>query len=208
MNDARRIRIGILGITVGLIVLAAGIALAHFTGLPEEDPITGLPILPAIPRGWLLRTVGQIVALVGGQLAVAAFVYAWLLDRPMTWARAAVSALIATLEVVLFFGIIPSEWLTLTQSDLAWTAQKRAFTIPRWLMLNNEVSISYGAIKDAISGGYNTVALLAVIVGAYQLQERAKQPPPPPPPRTSPYGRTLVRPGTGAFGKAPGAGGR
>ncbi|MDP8959909.1 MAG: hypothetical protein M3N51_12160 [Actinomycetota bacterium] len=193
MNEARRIRIGILGVVFGLLIVALGVAIAHFAGLPARDPISQVPILPWVPRGWLFVTAGQIVALVGSQAAIAAFVYAWVMDRPMTWARAALAAFIATFELVLFFGIVPSEWLNLTQGPLAWTSQKQAFAIPRWLVLNNEVVISYSAIKDAVSGTYNALALGAVIVGAYKFQERGKEPPPPPPPRTSPYGRPLVR---------------
>lgn len=193
MIESRRIRIGILGVTLGLLVMAVGVAITHFTGLPKVDPVTQIEVLPAIPRGWYLVTAGQIIAAIGAHIAILAFVFGWILDRPMTWARASVAALIATLEIVFFFGILPSEWLNLTQGPLEWTSQQQAFTIPRFLVLNNEISISYAVIKDAVSGGYYTAALVALIVGAYKFQERAKQPPPPPRVRTSPYGRPLVR---------------
>ena len=61
-------------------------------------------------------------------------------------------------------------------------------------MLGNEVSISWAAIKDAISGGYNVGVLAAAGVVAYLLQQIYK----PPKKRAaatklSPYGRPLVK---------------
>ena len=55
----------------------------------------------------------------------------------------------------------------------------------------------YGVIKDAISGGYSAVLLGAVVVTAYQLQERAKRQKTPskPEPQLSTYGRPLVKGG-------------
>jgi hypothetical protein len=95
--------------------------------------------------------------------------------------------------MLILFGVVPNQWLTLTQGTFEWTGQKIAFTLPTWLMLNNEVSISYGAIKDVVSGTYSALLLVVIAVGAYQIQERAKRPKAPPPPRFSTYGRPLVK---------------
>ena len=97
--------------------------------------------------------------------------------------------------VIILLGIVPNEFLGLTQGTLAWTDQKILFTIPSWLVLNNEVSISYAAVKDIITAGYSTTVLIAVAVGAYQLQERAKRADQPKPQVVSSYGRPVVREG-------------
>lgn len=191
--EQRRIVIGILGVVAGLLVTAVGVAIAHFTNLPTHHPITNQPILPAVPRGWQFVTLGQIVAFVGSQIAVFAFLYGWILDQPLSWARAGVASLIAWLELVFLLGVIPSEWLNLTQGPLEWTAQKRLLTIPRWLVLNNDVGISLAAVKDAVSGGWFLLVTAGLIVFTYRLQERGKRPPAPARPPTSPYGRPLVK---------------
>lgn len=208
MSEARRIRIGILGMLLGLLILAIGIAVAHFTGLPTQDPVTGQAVLPGIPRGWPYVTAGQVVGLAGSQIAAFAFLYGWILDRPLTWARAGVGAFIAWFELVLIYAIIPSEWLNLTQGPLGWSARRTLVTIPRFLVLNNEINISYAALKDAISGAWYALTVGGLIVFTYKVQERAKHPPARPQ-RVSPYGRPLVPgggPGLGAGGlgsKAP-----
>ena len=98
----------------------------------------------------------------------------WVANQPLTWARAAFGAFLAWIEFVLLFGVVPSEWLNLSQGPLGWTSQNIAFTIPPWLVLGNEVEISFGVIKDAISGGYYVVVFAAWIVVAYILQDWGK----------------------------------
>jgi hypothetical protein len=202
-RDQKRVRIGVAGIATGLVLLAVGIVAAHFTGLPATDDV-GRDLYPHIPRClpfepaeacWVIPTASQIVALIGSQIMLAAIVWGWILGRPLTWARAAVAAAIFTLEVIVLFGLVPNQWLALTQGSWEWTEQRVAFTLPKWLMLNNEVSISYAVLKDVVSGGYSATLLGAVAVGAYKLQERAKQQaaaPAEPPPRISSFGRTIV----------------
>ena len=69
-------------------------------------------------------------------------------------------------------------------------------TLPSWLVLGNDVSISFAALKDIISGGYHVTMLAAAGLFAYKVQQLGK-------PRKvaekpvsiSPYGRPLVRGG-------------
>lgn len=204
MTEQRRVRLGIAGAVVGLVVMAFGILMAHFTGLSETNSV-GQEIYPHIPRClpfesdpakcWLLPTTGQIIALVGSQVLLAAVVLGWVLGRPLTWARATLGAFVFMVEMLILLGVVPNQWLVLTQGTFEWTGQKVAFTLPSWLMLNNEVSISYGVIKDVVSGGYSALVLVVVAVTAYRLQERAKKADVPPPPRFSTYGRPLVKRG-------------
>lgn len=172
MTEQRRKLIGIGGLAAGALMVAVGIAVAHFTFLPTEDAL-GNEVLPSIPRGWELYTLGQLVAVGGSQVMVGAAFYGWLWDKPLTWVRAGASALLGWFELVLFFGIIPSEMLNLTQGPLEWTS-RTAFTIPKWLVLNNDVAISWRTIKDAVVAGYYTNAFVVLIVGIYLAQEWIK----------------------------------
>lgn len=204
MSETQRQRLGIVGVVAGVALLAFGVLMAHFTGLSETNAL-GEEIYPHVPRClpfepivsdtscWLLPTTGQLIGLVGSQVLLVGVLVGWVLWRPLTWSRAAVAALITTVQAIVWFGVVPNQWLALSQGTFEWTSQKIAFTLPAWLMLNNEVSISYGVIKDLISAGYSTVLLVAVLVGAYQVQERARRAARPEPEVLSAYGRPLVR---------------
>ena len=173
MTDQKRVLIGAGGLAAGLVVFAVGITIAHFTNLPEFDA-QGNEVLPSIPRGWQLYTLGQLIAVGGSQVMIGAAVYGWLWERPLTWVRATVGALLGWIQLVLYFGIIPSEMLNLAQGPLEWTS-RTAFTIPKFLVLNNEVAISYSTLKDAIVAGYYTNAFIALVVGVYLAQEWIKK---------------------------------
>ncbi len=96
---------------------------------------------------------------------------------------------------MLIFVIVPSEWLNLSQTDLDWSTQRIAFTLPPWLVLGNDVQVSWGAIKDSISMGYNLALLVGAAVFAYKIQDLKKGRPASAekPEKVSPYGRPLVR---------------
>lgn len=202
MTDHKRQRIGAVGVTAGVLLLALGVAVTHFTGLPPTDTV-GREIYPWIPRCawfeadpatcWVLPTLGHLTGFLGSQVLLAAIVFGWIFDRPLTWARATMAAFLFTLEIMIIFGIVPNQWLALTQGKLNWSEQRIAFDIPRWLVLNNQVSISYGVLKDAIVGGYAATMLGAILVGAYQAQEWSKRRGQPKPATTSVYGRPVVR---------------
>jgi hypothetical protein len=204
VSEGLRKRLGITGVVVGSLLLVGGTVLAHFMGLPVRDSV-GQELLPAIPRCawfegdpascWILPTIAQSTAFIGSQILIAGIVIGWIFDRPMTWALATVAAFLFTVEIIIIFGIVPNEMLAIAQGTLEWTDQKIAVTIPSWLMLNNEVSISFGVIKDLIVAGYSTTMLIVVIVGAYQLQEWNKRRGQPKAPTTSRYGRPVIKGG-------------
>jgi hypothetical protein len=195
VDERRRTQLGIVGLIAGVAAVIGGSLWAHFTGLPEINSF-GVEIYPAIPRGWQWQLAGQIVALGGAQIGIAAIAFGFLYDRPLTWARASIGAFLFTAEMMIVFGIIPNQWLTLTQATLEWTPQKIALTLPAWLTLNNEVSISYAALKDVVSGSYMIGALGAVAVVMYQWQERSRRAVAAPPPQpVSSYGRPMLKGG-------------
>ncbi|HEX9645620.1 MAG TPA: hypothetical protein VGC11_16635 [Acidimicrobiia bacterium] len=189
----KQFTIGIAGIGLGAVVLAVGVLIAHFTGLPDQDAV-GREIYPSVPRGWALVLVGEAIALGGVLLAMAGAAVAFLWGREMTWARAALGALLFTGLMIILFGIVPNQWLNLTQGPLDWNSRRIWLTVPSWLVLGNEVRISAAAVKDIVSGTYAVVALAAVVVAIYQWQEwkkrRAAGPPPQP---VSTYGRPMTR---------------
>ena len=201
--DRKRFRIGVAGVAAGFVLMVLGILMAHFTGLSETNSV-GQEIYPHIPRClgfetpgscWVIPTTGQFIGLIGSQIFLGAIVFGWVLGKPLTWASATVAAAIFTMEMLILFGMVPNQWLALTQGTFEWTDQNIAFTLPTWLMLGNEVSISYAVIKDVVAGGYSATLLGIIAVGAYQLQERAKKQAtaPAPPPPTSSFGRTIVK---------------
>jgi hypothetical protein len=173
LTEQRRKLIGIVGLVIGSLVVVAGLTVAHFTNLPTED-VFGNEVLPSIPRGWQLYTLGQLTAVAGSQIMVVAAFFGWLWEKPLTWVRAGVASLLGWFQLILYFGIIPSEMLNLAQGPLEWTS-RTAFTFPKWLVLNNDVSVSWLTIKDALVAGYYTNAFVVLIVGIYMAQEWIKK---------------------------------
>jgi len=104
-----------------------------------------------------------------------------------------VGAFLFTLEMLILLGIVANEWLGLAQGTLDWTEQKILITIPKWLVFNNDIHISFGVVKDMLVAGYSTTVLIAVAIGAYQIQERANKPPQAKPQVVSGYGRPMIK---------------
>lgn len=184
MTEQKRRRIGIAGVVIGFVLLVVGVAIAHFTGLPVEDSV-GRPIYSWIPRCmffesdpdtcWALPMTGSLIAVLGSQIGIAAIVFGWIYERKLTWALATVGAFLLTLELIILLGIVPNQWLNLAQGTLDWSERRIVFTVPKWLVLNNNVAISFAALKDMIVAGYSTTVLIAAAVIAYQWQERDRR---------------------------------
>lgn len=200
MTEAQRQRIGVIGLVVGAALFVFGVFAAHFTGLSATNNV-GQEIYPHIPRCawfeteacWVIPMASKMVAFIGSQIALAALVFGWIWNRPMTWARATVAAFLFTLEMIILLGIVANEWLGLAQGTLAWTEQKILVTVPKWLVLNNDLHVSFGVLKDMLVAGYSTTVLIVVAVGAYQLQERDKKADQPKPQVVSGYGRPIIK---------------
>jgi len=120
-------------------------------------------------------TLAQLVALGGVLISMAGATYGFIWQRPLTWARAMLGALLFAGLMFILFAIIPNEFLTLTQATLEWTPQKTFLVVPPILVLNNEVSISLAVVKDMISAGYATTLLILIPVIMYKWQEREKK---------------------------------
>jgi len=202
VSEQKRRRIGVIGVALGLALLATGIVFSHFTNLPLVDSV-GRPIYSWVPRCvffesnpqtcWVLPITGGAIAVLGSQIAIASIVFGWIYGRKLTWALAAIGAFLFTLEMIILLGIVPNQWLNLAQGTLDWSERKKVLTIPKWLVLNNNVSLSYGTLKDIIAAGYSTTVVAVVAVGAYKWQERGKKAGRPAPAVTSMWGRPVVK---------------
>ncbi len=199
LSDERRIRLGWLLMVAGSVVLVLAVWWIHYSSLARTTVIDGqtVPLVVDyfnwVPRGWYWKALGYLAAFGASQMLLLGAAMAFVIGRPMTWARAGFTAFITWIELVLIFGIVPSEWLSLSQTDLDWSPQKIFVTIPSWLVLGNEVAISYAALKDIISGGYHVTVLGGAIVFAYKIQDFGKPRKARDKPQVvSPYGRPLV----------------
>lgn len=195
LDEQQRSRIGWGLLVSGAFTLAVGVVIVHWAQFGPDDVVD---VLGWMPRGWFPKTIGYLVALGGSQMMLAGAALAFVLGRRMTWAVAAFAAFLAWIELVIVFAIVPSEWLNLAQTDLDWSSQRIAFTIPPWLVLGNEIDVSFAALKDAISGTYNLVVLGAAILFAYKIQDLGRPRPAAAAgeaPVLSPYGRPLVKGG-------------
>ena len=206
LTDSQRLKLGAALLGLGTLLMGLAVLWVHFAGLPVNEFVGGefVPFVvePAffneIPRGWLPKGLGYLAAFGASQMMVVGAFLLWVLNKPMTWARASIAATLTWMEFVILFGIVPSEWLNLSQTDLDWSPQKVAVTLPRWLVLGNDIDISFAAVKDAISAGYNTALLVAAPVFAVMVQKMKVGRPAAPPAEApkSPYGRTLRKGGS------------
>ena len=190
LNERRRLVIGNIAIFAGIgITIVASVAV-HMASAPVLDEFDR-ELYSFMPRGWVVVLAFQMIALGGTLLSMAGATFGFIYQRKLTWARAMLGALLFTGLMLIIFAIIPNEFLTLTQATLEWTPQRIFVTIPPFLVLNNELTISYAALKDMLSAGYATTMLLAVPIIMYKMQERAKRPPVEKPTPVSDYGRPL-----------------
>lgn len=201
LSEQQRARYGWGMMVVGAVLTVIAVLLVHYANFPETVFVDGVeePLVLGefnwVPRGWFPKAIGYLLAFGASQLLIGGACIAFLLGRPMTWARAAFASFLAWMELVMIFGIVPSEWLNLSQTDLNWSNQRTALVVPPWLMLGNEVNISWAVLKDSISMGYNLTMLVLGGVFAYKFHDiiggrpaAAKKPE-----KLSPYGRPLVR---------------
>ena len=165
---------GNIALAVGLVLALVGALWAHFTGLPEVDDV-GRTLYGNIPRGWPWVLLGQLVSLGGVLLAMAGIALAYLYEKKLTWARAAIGALLFTGLMIILYGVVPNEWLTYTQAEWEWTDQKlwigtsetAWLRLPDWLFLGNDVNLSAAAMKDIVSGTF--VAVVTVVIAAVMI---------------------------------------
>jgi len=203
LRDSRRKSIGWAMLGVGTLLLAVAVWWIHFSSFPQTEIVDGVEVdvvlssFDWVPRGWFWKALGYVAAFAASQLMLAGAALIWVLNQRLTWSRAMFAAFLAWIELLLLFGIVPSEWLNLAQTDLDWSSQRVALTIPPFLVLGNQVDISWAVVKDLISTGWHLVMIPAVAIFALQVQRMYEGRPASAekPEQKSPYGRTLVKGG-------------
>jgi hypothetical protein len=200
LSDSRRKQIGWALLIAGLLGLVLGVIWIHWSSIPRTEVIDGVETevvvdyLNWFPRGILWKGIGYLIVLGATTMALVGSLFLWVLNQPLTWARATVAAFITWIALVFFFGMVPSEWLNYAQTDLDWSSQRVAVSIPPFLMLGNHVDISWAVVKDLISANYHVVMLVAAAVLALEIQKmRQGRPAEAAAAKVSPYGRPLVR---------------
>lgn len=186
----------------GSLLLVVAVWWIHYSSFARTTIVDGVTVPVVVdyfnwvPRGWYWKALGYLAAFTASQMLLGGAVLAFVVGRKLTWALAGFLAFIAWIELVLIFGIVPSEWLNLSQTDLDWSPQRIFISIPSWLVLGNQVDISFAALKDIISMGYHIVMLGAAAVFAYKIHDFGKaRKEPEKVVQISPYGRPLVRGG-------------
>ncbi|GBE25815.1 hypothetical protein BMS3Bbin02_02105 [bacterium BMS3Bbin02] len=185
--------VGVAVAVVGAFTAVGGAVASYFVSLPGTDSV-GRELYPAIPRGWAIRVLVQSISLTGVFMVLGGITLAFLYRRPMTWARAAIGAFVFTSLMMILFGVVPNQMLTVAQADLDWSSQKTLFTIPRVLTLNNDISISFSVFKEIIVAGFTGTLLIAVPVAMsrWQTYEKKRREAGPVTP-VSAFGRPLVK---------------
>lgn len=187
--------------SAGLLGLVLGVIVIHWSSIPETEVINGVDVpvvvdfLNWFPRGGIWLGIGYLIVLGAVTLSLAGGAMLWVLNQPMTWARATVAAMLAWVGLVFYLGMVPSEWLTYAQTELDWSSQRIALTLPAWLMLNNTVEISWAVIRDSVQMGFSLGMLGVAIVLGLQIQKMKEGRPASAEPveLVSPYGRPLLR---------------
>lgn len=192
LSDSRRKAIGTALLVLGFIGLAVGIVWIHLSSLSADE---SAGFFDWFPRGIWWKGAGYLIVLGATTLALAGATLLWVLNQKMTWTRAVVAGWLAWIALVFYMGMVPSEWLNFAQTDLEWSGQRVALTIPPFLILGNHVDISFGALKDLVNVGYYHVVLVGAAVFALQVQKikagrpaKARSDAP-----LSPYGRPLMK---------------
>lgn len=202
LDQSQRNRLGWALLIGGGFLLVVAVWWIHYSSFPKTTVVGGVTVPVVVdyfnwvPRGWYWKALGYVAAFGASQLMLVGAALAFVVGRTMTWSRASFLAFLAWIELVLIFGIVPSEWLNLSQTDLDWSPQRVFVSIPSWLVLGNRVDISLAALKDIISMGYHIVMLGVAAIFAYKIQDFGKpRKAAEKPAQISPYGRPLVRSG-------------
>ena len=190
VSERKYLIAGIALIVIGIAVALGGSVLVHMTEAPDVDDL-GNALYSNVPRGWVLVTIAQMIALGGVLMVMAGITIGWIWDRQMTWARAMLGALLFTGLMFIIFAVIPNQFLTITQATLEWTPQKIFITAPAFVVMNNDVAISYAALKDMIAGGYTATMVIGIPVFMYWWQGRQERAEAPKPTPVSNYGRPM-----------------
>ena len=120
---------------------------------------------------------------------------------PLTWGEAFVAATFMFALMLMFYGIVPNQWLQWAGNELGWRSDSIGVPTPfgrLWpegltFMGRGRVTITAAAIGDIIAATFYIVFFVLQIVGWLWWQKRGKKTAPPPAIELSAFGRPLVR---------------
>lgn len=122
---------------------------------------------------------------------------------PLTWGEGMLAATFVFALMLMFYGVVPNEWLLWAGNALKWRSDSFGIPTP-WGRLwehgltfggRGKVMISAAAVGDAIAALMYIVFFVLQIVGWLWWQRRGKKPAAPPPIELSAFGRPLVKKG-------------
>jgi hypothetical protein len=115
--------------------------------------------------------------------------------RSLSWGEAMAAATFAFLLMMLWYGVVPHQWITLADTEWGWR-QDRAFLGPGDIFEPNRFvpfEINYQVLRDFIVLAIYGAGLTLHVFHWVQWQNRGKATAPVVP--TTAYGRPLVRKG-------------
>jgi hypothetical protein len=148
-----------------------------------------------------------VVALITSILAAALMTWGilWYAKRrkvgtPVTWGEASLGAVYVYFLLFLVYGIIPHQWLSLAENELAWRADRMVWGPGNILRPQSQegwfpMDITYRTISDSIAGLFYVVFLGAQIVLWLVWQNRGKRADKGTQVVKSTYGRPLIKQG-------------
>ena len=119
---------------------------------------------------------------------------------PLTWGEAYLAGTFMFALMLMFYGVVPNEWL-LYAGKLGWRTDSIGVPTPFGRLWEHgltffgrgKVTITASAIGDMIAGAFYVIFFVLQIVGWLWWQKRGKKTAPPPAIEVSAFGRPLVR---------------
>lgn len=120
---------------------------------------------------------------------------------PVTWGEAFLAGTFLFALMLMFYGVVPNQWLQWAGNELKWRSDSIGVPTPFGRLWENglefggrgKVTITAQAVGDAIAAGFYIVFFVLQIVGWLWWQKRGKKTAAPPAIETSAFGRPLVR---------------
>lgn len=120
---------------------------------------------------------------------------------PLTWGEAFFAGTFMFALMLMFYGVVPNQWLQWAGNELGWRSDSIGVPTPfgrLWpegltFFGRGRVTITASAIGDIVAASFYIIFFVLQIVGWLWWQKRGKKTAPPPAIELSAFGRPLVR---------------